>query len=123
MKREWIRKLKGSRLANAADAASCKKNDSPLCFAHSVPRLVSRCQMGRLSRTKICCNAWISARSINDRAVRTRARSPGALNGVDHALSALQDGRGCFGLFRRLDRCLPDFLQLIQASELLFQIC
>src|SRR6516165_8934749 len=76
MKRAWIRKVNGSRLANATDASSWEEREAPLCLLHSVPRLVSRFQMGGLYRTKICCNAWISACSIDDRAVRTRALSP-----------------------------------------------
>src|SRR6516165_1602132 len=73
MKRAWIRKVKGSRLENAADAFSCEENDSPLCFSHSVPRPVLRFQMGGLSLTKICCSAWFCARSIEDRIALTRA--------------------------------------------------
>src|SRR5258708_4774691 len=75
MKRAWIRKVKGSRLVNAVDAFSCEENDSPLCFSHSVLRLVSRLQMGLLSLTKIYFNARVSACSIEDRTVRTRASS------------------------------------------------
>src|SRR6266481_1826340 len=75
MKRAWIRKVKGSRFVNAVDALSCEENDSPLCFFHSVPRLVSRPQMGGLSLTKIFCNARVYACSIEDGAVRTRASS------------------------------------------------
>src|SRR5208337_5106407 len=60
MKSAWIRKVKGSRLLNAADAFSCKENDSPLSFSHSVPRLLSRLQMGLLSLTKMFFNAWVS---------------------------------------------------------------
>src|ERR1700751_4044478 len=73
MNRAWIRKVKGSRLVNAVDAFSCEENESPLCFSHSVPRLVSSLQMGGLSLTKIFCNARVSACSIEDKAVRTRA--------------------------------------------------
>src|SRR6266481_3042026 len=75
MKRAWIRKVKGSRLVNAVDALSCEEIDSPLYFSHSVPKLVSRLQMGRLSLTKIFFKARVSASSIEDRAVRTRASS------------------------------------------------
>src|SRR6476659_5202833 len=73
MKRAWIRKVKGSRLVNAVDAFSCEENDSPLCCSHSVPRLVPRLQMGRLSLTKVFFNARVSACSIEDRVVRTLA--------------------------------------------------
>src|SRR4029077_558868 len=45
------------------------------------------------------------------------------LKGVDYTLHALQDWRGRFGLFRRLERCLPGLAQLIQTRELLFQTC
>src|SRR6516162_1737728 len=72
MKTAWIRNVKGSRLANAADVFSCEENDSPLCCAHSVPRLVWRLQIGALSLTKILFNARLSPCSIEDRAVRTR---------------------------------------------------
>src|ERR1700730_16061968 len=73
MKRAWIRKVKGSRLVNAVDVFSCEENDSPPCFSQSVPRLVSRLQMGLLSLTKMFFNAWVSACSIEDRVVRRRA--------------------------------------------------
>src|SRR5271157_3340906 len=75
IKRAWIRKVKGSRLVNAVDAFSCEENDSPLCVSHSVPRLVPRLQMGGPSLTKRFLNAWFSACSIEDRAVRTRDSS------------------------------------------------
>jgi hypothetical protein len=58
---------------NAVDAFSCEENESPQCFSHSAPRLVSSLQMGGLSLTKIFCNARVSACSIEDRDVRTRA--------------------------------------------------
>ena len=45
------------------------------------------------------------------------------LDGVDDTLHALQDWRGRFGLFRRLERSLPGLVQLIQTRELLFQTC
>src|SRR5271166_283293 len=73
MKSAWIRKVKESRLVNAIDAFTCEESDSLLCLSHSVLRLVPRLQMGGLSLTKIFCNARVSARSIEDRAVRTRA--------------------------------------------------
>src|SRR6478736_3844535 len=75
MKRAWIRKAKGNRLVNAVDVSSCEENDLPLSFSHSVPRLVSRLQMGRLSLTKIFFNARVSSCSIEDRVLRTRASS------------------------------------------------
>ena len=43
------------------------------------------------------------------------------LNGVDDTLHALQDWRGRLGLLRRLERCLPSLVQLIQTHQLLFQ--
>src|SRR5258705_10362753 len=45
------------------------------------------------------------------------------INGVDDTLHALQDWKGRFGLFRRLECCLPGLVQLIQTRELLFQTC
>ena len=139
MRRAWIRKVKGSRLVNAVAVFSCEENVSPLCFSHSVPRLVLRLQMGGLSLTKIFFNARVSAWSIEDRAVRTRASCSerwlcnvktwsrptsaaccGPLNGADDTLHALQDWRGRCGLFRRLERCLPGLVQLIQTHELHF---
>src|SRR5271166_6250689 len=73
MKSAWIRKVKESRLVNAIDAFTCEESDSLLCLSHSVPRLVPRLQTGGLSLTKVFCNARVSARSIEDRAVCTRA--------------------------------------------------
>src|SRR4029077_18603053 len=90
----------------------------------------------------ICCNARVSACSIEDRAVRTRAscseraalqcqnivsagfgRLSRPLKGVDDTLHPLHDWSGRFGLFRRLECCLPGLVQLIQTRELLFQTC
>src|SRR5215469_17128009 len=73
MKKAWIRKVKGSRLENAADAFSCEENDSLLCFSHSVARPAPTFQIGGLSLTKICCRAWVCARSIEDRVLLTLA--------------------------------------------------
>src|SRR5271166_1130733 len=75
MKRAWIRKVKGSRLVNAVDAFSCKRNASPLCLCHSAPRLVSRLQIGGLSLIKRILKDRFSTCSIEDRTVRTRASS------------------------------------------------
>ena len=44
------------------------------------------------------------------------------LKGADDTLHALQDWRRRLGLLRRLERCLPSFVQLIQTHQLLFQI-
>src|SRR5208282_1145235 len=90
MKRAWIRKVKGSRLLNAADVSSCEENDSPLCFSHSVPRPVSRLQMGRLSLTKIFFSARVSAWSIENRAVPLIGALPARSCATDlHARVAL----------------------------------
>src|SRR5271157_6417749 len=45
------------------------------------------------------------------------------LNGVDYILHPLQDWRGRFGLFRRLERCLPGLVQQVHTRELLFKTC
>src|ERR1700726_2851977 len=75
MKRAWNGKVKGSRLVNAVAAFSCEENASPLCFSHSVPKLVSRLQIGGLFLTKRIPNDRISTCSIEDSTVRTRASS------------------------------------------------
>src|SRR6478672_9139630 len=72
MRRAWIRKVKGSRLVNAEVALSCDESDSPLCFCHSLPRLVLRLQIGWLSLTNRLFKARVSACSIEDRVARTR---------------------------------------------------
>src|SRR5438128_7691179 len=73
MRRAWTRKAKGCCLANAVDAFSCEENDAPLCFSHSLPRLISLLQMGGLSLTRRLFNARFCDCSTEDRAVRTRA--------------------------------------------------
>src|SRR5260370_4940899 len=73
MRSAWTRKSKGCCLANAVDAFSCEENDAPLCFSHSLPRLISPLQMGGLSLTRRLFNARFCDCSTEGRAVRTRA--------------------------------------------------
>src|SRR5260221_12785392 len=72
MRRAWSRKAKGCRLTNAFEAFSCEENEAPLCFSHSLPRLVSPLQMGGLSLTRRLFNAWSCDCSTEERTVWTR---------------------------------------------------